>query len=219
MRSLPLRGVRDALIVAPHPDDEAIGAFGLIRTLRRHGARVRIAVIADGAASHPRSVRWPRARLVAERRRETRRAMRPLGVTARNIRFLGLPDGNVGDASVQRWIGLRRAIRSVRPAGLLILPDRADAHPDHRTVARIAAEIAAPGVRRFSYIVWPGRPRGARPTHGLALGQSRTAKRAAILRYRTQTGDIVDDPGGFAIAPHELRGFARPIELYRELRR
>ncbi|WP_443029636.1 PIG-L deacetylase family protein, partial [Sphingomonas sp. TX0522] len=37
-------------MIAPHPDDEVIGAAGLIARLRRHGARVRVAVVTDGAA-------------------------------------------------------------------------------------------------------------------------------------------------------------------------
>lgn len=219
MKPLRLHRARDALVVAPHPDDEAIGAYGLIRTLRRRGVRVRIVVVADGAASHLGSMRWPGARLVAERRRETRRAMRTIGVAVRDVRFLGLADGSVAASPASRWTGLRRAIASLRRGGLLILPDAADAHPDHRAVAGIAARIATPGSRRLSYRVWPGRRRGARAGHGLALAGMRMAKRAAILRYRTQTGRITDDPSGFAIAAHELRAFARPIELYRNVSR
>ncbi len=215
-----MRGCRDALIVAPHPDDEAIGAYGLIRTLRRRGARVRVVVVADGAASHPGSPRWPRSRLIAERRRETCRAMRRIGVTARDVAFLGLPDGAVADRAGSGWTALRRAIGSVGQGGTLVLPDDTDAHPDHRAVARVAAGIASPGLRRLSYVVWQDRGHGrARPTHGLAITATRLEKRAAILRYRTQCGHIRDDPAGFAIAPHELRAFSRPIERYRRLRR
>ena len=40
---LDLSRVRHAVIVAPHPDDEAIGAFGLIHRLRRRGVRTYLA--------------------------------------------------------------------------------------------------------------------------------------------------------------------------------
>lgn len=215
---LPRHGA--TLVIAPHPDDEAIGAYGLIATLARRGARVRIVVIADGAASHPASIAWPRRRLIAERRRETRRAMRRIGVPAGDIRFLGLPDGRLSAAGAAHRASLSRAIRSVRALALLVLPEAADAHPDHRAVAAIAARVATPGARRLAYAVWPARRRGGGGAcHGLALGAGRAAKRAAILGYRTQTGGITDDPQGFAIARHELAGFARPIELYREIGR
>ena len=92
MRALP-SGLRDVLVVAPHPDDEAIGAFGLMSALRRRGARLWVLVVSDGGASHPGSTAWPPARLVPERRRETRRAMATLGIPPSRVRFLGLPDG------------------------------------------------------------------------------------------------------------------------------
>lgn len=39
-------------------------------------------------------------------------------------------------------------------------------------------------------------------------------KRRAIARYRTQTGGITDDPGGFAISRAQLLAFARPFETF-----
>lgn len=219
MKPLDLNIRRPALIVAPHPDDETIAAYGLITRLRRSGVRVRVVVVSDGAASHRGSKIWPERRLVAERRRETRAVLRRIGVTAADICFLGLPDGHLGLNGAHCAV-LARALRSIRRPGLVALPDWADAHPDHRAVAPLAEHIATPGTRRLSYLVWPdeGLPQRC-PTHGLTLGTARAAKRGAILRYRTQTGAIADDPQGFAIARHELARFARPIELYREARR
>jgi LmbE family N-acetylglucosaminyl deacetylase len=88
-----LEHVRRVLVVAPHPDDEAIGAWGLMDWLRARGAHIAVLVVSDGAASHPGSPSWPTARLVAERRRETLRALRRLGVVPPDIAFLGLADG------------------------------------------------------------------------------------------------------------------------------
>lgn len=217
MKTLDITGTRSALIVAPHPDDEAIGAYRLIERLRRRGARVRVVVVADGAASHPGSAAWPARRLVAERRRETRRVLRRIGVCAGAIRFLGLPDGAIDD---MHRAPLARAIRAGARPGLIALPDPSDAHEDHRAVAQIVRGVATPGTRRLHYLVWPDRAL-VRPmaTHGLPLGGARAAKRGAIRRYRTQMGAVVDDPAGFAISRRELAAFTRPIELYREARR
>ena len=209
MKRLTLRGVRRALVVAPHPDDEAIGAWGVIGALRRRGVAVRVVVAADGAASHSASARWPRRRLVAERRRETLAAMRGVGVAAGAVRFLGLPDGRLSS------VGCRAVTRAVASAGadLILLPSADDAHPDHRAVAQAADRARTPGARRLAYLVWGRRGPGAVWAHPVDAG----AKRAAVRRYRTQTGAIRDDPGGFAIARHELRGFCRPVELFRRL--
>jgi LmbE family N-acetylglucosaminyl deacetylase len=218
MKTPRLRGLRGALIVAPHPDDETIAAHGLIRALKREGIRTRILVVADGAASHPASVRWPKARLVAERRRETRRAMRQIGVPAGDVRFLGLPDGQLASHGASGGRALWRAIKALGRGGLIVLPDASDAHPDHRAVARLAARARSPGTRRMAYLVWPDRTRPtARSTHGVPLGAARVAKRAAIGGYRTQMGAITDDPRGFAISRAELAAFTRPVERFSEL--
>lgn len=170
---------RQVLVIAPHPDDEAIGAYGLIRAAKRRGARVRVVVVADGAASHPNSARWPVRRLVAERRRETRRAMRRLRVCAGEIAFLDLPDGGLPQVDASGAARLARAIRRAR-CDLLVSPVADDAHADHRAVAAIVARTATPGARRLHYLVWPDRTRARGPVEGLALGQTRLAKRQAI---------------------------------------
>lgn len=213
MRLLPGR-VRTAIVVAPHPDDEVIGAAGLIAALRRRGATVTVLVVSDGAASHPGSLRWPRRRLIAARRHESRRALRRLDVGARNLRFLDLPDGRLHSAACVRAIG--RAVRQIGTPRLLVGPAGDDAHPDHRAVAAALSRLR-PVVRRLSYRVWPARrARGAIP---LPVAGGAAWKRSLIRCYATQNGAIRDDPAGFAIARHELDAFAHPIERYGAERR
>ncbi len=214
MRRLRIGRPGPALIVAPHPDDETIGAFGLIRALRRRGIAVRVIVVSDGAASHPASPRWPRRRLVAERRRETRRAMSRAGVAAGAIRFLGLPDGALPEAGCA---ALAAAVARIRRLGLTVGPCRDDAHPDHCAVAAALDRMPARG-RRLSYRVWSDRPRRAGRGQALPLGTV-AAKRSAIRAYRSQCGAITDDPAGFAFSTRELAGFSHPVERFREERR
>ncbi|MDO7842880.1 PIG-L family deacetylase [Sphingomonas sp. CA1-15] len=214
---MSLVGIRSALIVAPHPDDETIGAHGLIRALKRQGARIHLVVATDGAGSHPGSSRWPRRRLVAERKRETLSAMRTVGVKAEDVRFLGFPDGRLSELSVKLRRTLRREIATIRKCNLIVIPARDDDHPDHRAVA---AAIPSSGTRTLHYLVWPHRKiRSGRASHGLRLGLGTALKRGAIRRYRTQMGGITDDPNGFAISRKELTAFARPVEHFREAQR
>lgn len=216
MKPLSLARVRTALIVAPHPDDEAIGAYGVIRALTARGARVTVAIVTDGAGSHPGSVRWPRGRLVAARRRETRSAMHRIGVRAARVVFLDLPDGGLTAMSGQLHRALGPLIRRCRDLDLLVGPARDDDHPDHRA---IAAGLPQTRARRLEYLVWPNRQsRSARATHALRLATLAAAKRGAIGRYRTQTGTITDDPNGFAMSRHERARFAQPVERFRERR-
>ncbi len=207
---------RTALIVAPHPDDETIGAFGLIRRLRAIGTTIRVIVVTDGAGSHRASPRWPRDRLVRERRRETLRAMRRLGIGHGAVRFLGLPDGDLPDLADECH---RRLGRAIRPgADLIVGPAAADDHADHRVVAKALGRIRLPGGRRMAYQVWPIRIHAAR-SRILGLDQrARMAKRRTIAAYRTQAGLINDDADGFAIDHRQLAAFTGPREYYREIR-
>lgn len=212
-----LAGVRRAVIVAPHPDDEVIGAAALIDALRERGCDVRVIVVSDGAASHPASRQWPRRRLVAARRQESLRALRRLTVLPGKVRFLGLPDGALGTREGLCRRALHAMLARVR-ADLVVGPATDDAHPDHQAVAA-ALRQWQPGVRRLSYKVWPPRRRVSGCGLRIVSRAGASVKRSLIRLHRTQLGAITDDPNGFAIAPHELAAFAHPIEFFVKERR
>ncbi len=203
---------RSLLVVAPHPDDEAIAAHALIARLARRGVRIAILVVSDGAASHPGSARWPYGRLVRERQCETRRAMQWIGVRAGAITFLGLPDGRLSEHAAEVRCAMTQAVRRLPAPVLALSPLPTDAHPDHRVVAAGARRL--PGVSWWRYPVWPAGQRwpGAR---ALPLTvQERLAKRHAIRSYRTQAGRITDDPNGFAMSRQQIAAFSRPQEVF-----
>ena len=215
---LRLAGVRRAIVVAPHPDDEIIGAAGLIAALKRRGAAVQVIVVSDGGASHPGSRRWPARRLIAARRAESVRALRRLTVLPRDVTFLALPDGALPAHQTACRRRLRRAIRQRGAPDLLVAPTVSDAHPDHRAVAA-ALHGAAGRYRSLGYQIWPPRRHGGGRTRTIVMPGGAAAKRALIRLHRTQLGAITDDPRGFAIARHELAVFAHPIERFTEARR
>ncbi|MDZ7280413.1 PIG-L family deacetylase [Sphingomonas sanguinis] len=212
---LPLKAVRRAIVVAPHPDDEIIGAAGVIQALRRQGSLVRVIVVSNGAASHPNSGAWPPERLIAARRRESLLALRRLGVTRDHVTFLGLPDGGLSACAVLCRQRLSRAIRQCRDLDMIVGPAMTDAHPDHRAVAAALRDTRFAG-RRMTYQVWP--PQRARVARGrtITLAGGAAAKRSLIRMHRTQLGAITDDPHGFAVARHELAVFAHPVEQFVE---
>jgi LmbE family N-acetylglucosaminyl deacetylase len=209
---LRLGSPRTAMVIAPHPDDEAIGAAKLIRLLRQRGTQVWVVVVSDGSASHPGSRRWPRAKLVDERRRESRRALRRLGVCAGHIRFLGLPDGALSLPEARCTRAVRREIGRRRALDLLVGPAANDHHPDHRAVA--SAMDATRAARRLAYRIWPAGGRTRTRALRLSSGAATVSKRSLIRCYRTQCGAISDDPAGFSIARHELDAFAHPLEWF-----
>jgi LmbE family N-acetylglucosaminyl deacetylase len=93
------------VVVAPHPDDETLGAAGLIQRVLTRGGAVRVVLVTAGdgyveAVVHETGRPRPRpAEYVAygERRlREARRALRELGGDAiRAEHLLGFPDGGI----------------------------------------------------------------------------------------------------------------------------
>lgn len=90
------------LVIAPHPDDETLGAGGLVqRVLARGGsARVALVTVGDGyleaVAAETGRARPPASDFIAygERRlREARAAVRELGGDRVRLHVLGFPDG------------------------------------------------------------------------------------------------------------------------------
>lgn len=214
MRRHPL-AARRVLVVAPHPDDEAIGAWGLMHRLARAGARLEVLVVSDGAASHPGSLRWPPRRLVGERRRETLRAMATLAIPPSRVRFLGLPDGQLEAQPARVRGAVAAALRRCVWPDLLVGPIADDAHGDHRAVALAIARVPRAGECRLGYQVWPhgGGRSGARWQVALD-GAGLRAKRRVVRSYRTQMGRITDAEAGFAMTARHLRDFVRPAERF-----
>lgn len=101
--SAPERGDR-VLVVAPHPDDEALGCGGLIQQAAAAGARVEVAVMTSGDASElsvllgERELPWKPENLIKlgrSREQESLRALRHLGLSSRQVHFLGFPNAGL----------------------------------------------------------------------------------------------------------------------------
>lgn len=92
------------LVIAPHPDDESLGAAGLIRHVIAVGGSVQVVLVTSGdafpegvaIATHKRTPRAGDYRAYGKtRENETLAAMARLGVDRSQVRFLGFPDGGL----------------------------------------------------------------------------------------------------------------------------
>lgn len=209
------RPLRRAIIVSPHPDDETIGAFGLIRHLIRARVQVGVVIVTDGSASHPASTAWSPARLRQARQEESLAAMRLAGLSKGAVRFLEYPDGGLAGLTPGRSRQLVRDLSAGFRPDLVVRPSSKDTHPDHRAVARACRNAFPPGVHQITYQVWPAGRRAPR-SRVLFLGADMALKRAALRLYRTQTGGIPDDPLGFCIDRALMRAFTGPAEYFGE---
>ena len=211
---------RRLVVVAPHPDDEVLGAGGLLQCMDRVGVETVVVAVTDGEASHP-AAGAQGYDLPTLRATEARIALERLGCGAARIQRLGLPDGAVTHQVPELTDTLSRLLR---PDDLCLTPWRSDGHPDHEATG--SATIAA--ARRMctpflEYLVWtwhwttPGS--GCIPwsqCRRLDLGRRQTArKRWATYAYASQVRPRGDGAGPI-LADSVLRRFWRPFEVFIE---
>jgi LmbE family N-acetylglucosaminyl deacetylase len=209
------------LVVAAHPDDETLGAGGLIALAGACGADVRVLIVSDGAASHPQSPTHRPGQLAAIRHAEALAAVAALAPAA-EVQFLDLADGGLSAAT--------EAIRSAVGVGLdgcthVVSPWLGDRHPDHQACAsavRCALE-ERPTIAHWQYPIWAWH--WADPTgHDLPwpdLGRlplsiaARAAKRAGLACYASQHQALSAAPGDEAVlGPDFLAHFDRDAESF-----
>jgi LmbE family N-acetylglucosaminyl deacetylase len=190
------------VLVAPHPDDEVLGAGATAAALGARGARVHIVAVTDGEASHPGRAEELRGMRASERTA----ALARLGLSTAKVHRLHQPDGGVHAAA------LAEQLRPLVTDGDVVLaPWRYDGHPDHDACGEAVALL--PG-RHWSYLVWAwhwARPadlpweRALRvPLNPAALN----AKRTAVAAFDSQL--VGDSP---ILPAHVLDRLLRPDEV------
>ena len=174
-------------ILAPHPDDEVLGAAGLMVWAAQHEVPVTIVAITDGEASHGPSSPEQHAGLVETRSGERERALGRLGVRPAAIARLGFPDGDVDTHADQ----LAQALAELVPPGATVVaPAPSDTHPDHGATWRASCHAAQPDQTLLGMAIWT-RVCIARPptgAHVLLLDPvTLRRKREAVSCFASQT--------------------------------
>jgi LmbE family N-acetylglucosaminyl deacetylase len=207
-----LSGLASAVVVAAHPDDEVLGAGGLISILAASGARLRLVAITDGESSH--RGRTDPVALARRRTAETTAALRALGAGAAEEVRLGLPDSGLADREDEL-----AAVLAPLTAGfdVCLAPWDRDMHPDHETAGR-AARRAAPQVLCYPVWMWhwayPADPRVPwdRMLRVPLPPRVTARKRAAIDCFASQTEDRGDGLGP-VLPTAMLAHFTRTMEV------
>jgi LmbE family N-acetylglucosaminyl deacetylase len=207
-----------ALVVAPHPDDEVLGAGGTLVELRTRGSLISVLALTDGEASHPNATVEP-SELGRLRVAETRYAILEL-LDSCPIDRLELPDGRLAhhEEAICAELVARLGVGTWCIAPLL-----RDGHPDHEAAARAAAHACQiSGARLVEYPIWmwhwsvPGDPRvpWSRARRVPLNPDARRRKQRAIGAFTSQIAPLSDDRGSEAILPPEiLERFRRPTEV------
>lgn len=217
---LALDGVRRVVVVAAHPDDESLGAGGLIATAFERGLEVDLVLLTAGELSHPASPTHTRERLGRRRLDEARVALHAVAPGAATTRMA------LGDGTVTEWesdVSARLVDLIGDGAGTLVAaPWRRDGHPDHEATGEACAMAAAStGARLVEVPVWGwhwSRPGDARMPwqHAFRLPLSDEAvrrKRAAVQAFTSQLRRDVSTGSGPVLRASTVQRAARPYEV------
>ena len=222
------------VVIAPHPDDEALGCGGLLALLRQAGQHTAAVLVSDGTMSHPASLMFSPPARQAVREGEFRHVLAILGADTYEPLLLALPDSRVPATTAEpgftEAVARLQAFLTQQAAATVLVPWRRDPHPDHRATSQLVQEALA-GLphppRRLEYVVWAWEraapedlPTSADSVRGFRLDIEAVSalKQRAIAAHRSQVapGVFTDDAGGFLLSEEMLAHFAEPYEVFME---
>jgi LmbE family N-acetylglucosaminyl deacetylase len=142
----------NVLVIAPHPDDEAIGCGGTIALHADHGDRVAAVFLTSGELG---LAHLPPAEAWRVREAEAARAAAVLGIAATT--FLRQPDWYLGDGVFAAAEALAQVLDRHAP-DVIYLPHPHEWHPDHQAAlpvlrAALANHAGAPPAL-WAYEIW-----------------------------------------------------------------
>ena len=206
--ALSLDGIDRLVVLAAHPDDETLGAGGLIAYAARLGRTVDIVCATDGEGSHPYSPTHTPEELARIRGEEARLAAEVLG--ADRVQRLELTDGDVESSQELLTQHLVETVGDGRGT-VIVAPWRRDGHPDHEAAGHAAAAAARrTGADLWEYPVWFwhwGAPDQAPwlSLHPFELDEEALgAKRRAIRAHASQVAPLSTLEGDETLLTEEM---------------
>ena len=159
------------VVVAPHPDDEVLGAGGV---LLKHPGQADVFVVSDGSLGNPAV---GSEEMAARRRAELERTMRLVRPAA--FHWLGFPDARLAEhPECADAIDFTRYSKA-------FLPWTDSLHPDHRALARFClARIAKQGAACEAFLYELQAPFRC-PTHFFDITDVVERKRELISCYES----------------------------------
>jgi LmbE family N-acetylglucosaminyl deacetylase len=125
---------RGVLVVVAHPDDETLGAGGILHLASDRGLPVRVVVATDGSPTGDRIV-------AHTRRAELRDALALLAPDA-ELLVWDYPDARTGEHRDALRADIAAMLAQTPGDWLVIAPWPGDGHHDHRVIGELVAELA-----------------------------------------------------------------------------
>jgi len=200
----------NVLVVAPHPDDEAIGCGGILCLHTLSGDRVAAVFLTSGEfalSDLAREKAW------AIREKEAEESARILGIA--DVTFLRRPDHCLGDRTEETAAALRSVLDRQRPQ-LIYLPHASDAHSDHRACLPIVFKaLSGSAISRpelTAYEVWTPL---SEFDDAVDISQTIERKLQAVRAHRSQMNQIPYDQAVAAL--NEYRGIMTRVGRHAEV--
>lgn len=176
------------LVIAPHPDDETLGAGALIAQTAREGRLAGIVYLTDGSGSHPVAG----GALTRIRRREASLAIRRLTGNAIAPIHLDWRDASPYAPGKRGFEISCRALVAVchaRRVDVLAVTASHEPHCDHSAAAQLAQAVRSAARRRLrlvEYLVWGDEPVMASMSRVATAPMAQGIRRRALLAHRSQ---------------------------------
>ena len=213
-----ITGNENVLVLAPGPIEESLACGGLVAASCKRGRPPFVMVLGDGTSSHPGSRDYPPDRLARLHDRETREAVRRLGLPSGRLLMAGLYDALIPEAgpafdAVVRGVTL---VMWARDCNVICAPGLQAASPGARATHRIAAAVSASS--GVGLLMWASADEEVALADAeawrLDITPELPAKRAAVTAHASRLGGVVtDDPepdASYANAATSLR----PYEIF-----
>lgn len=198
------------VVVAPHPDDETLGAGGLIANLCRQNIALTVVAVSDGENAYA-----DRQELGKVREGEQNEALVRLGVDRKNVHRLRLPDKEL--AAWQE--SLEKSLSALISPGMhIVAPWPKDFHPDHEACGRAAERVASKyGLQLTFYLFWtwhrgvPGMLNGSRL---VSLHLTKEDRRTKLYALEAHISQFEHADGAPILSPELLLPAEREFEVY-----
>ncbi len=221
MDSIVVSDYQRLVVVAAHPDDESLGAGGLLATADLAGLDIMVVVATLGEASHPESPTHRPADLARIRRAEVFDAIGALAPAA-TVQLLGMPDGQLSE----HISALASRIRQLPldSETIIATPWLHDGHPDHAAAAQAvldATNETTTTVLQYPIWLWHwGNPSADLPSGLVAVPLTPAAleaKKTAMLAHHSQLAPLSAAVGDEAIVPPGFAAhFERDFEVFEQ---
>jgi LmbE family N-acetylglucosaminyl deacetylase len=210
---LPLAGHHSLLVLAPHCDDEALGAAGLILAAERLGMDVHVVIATNGDGSLSSTVRKGARslhhtefiRMGLVRQQESLHALQRLGVPAEHVYFLGYPDRGLSALWTDYWSRSKPYRATFNGATRSPYPNTYNPQAVYAGEDLLADLVSILRTSRPDIVVYP-HPNDAHPDHWSLGAFTRLA--LALLWH----DDATYTPDAYAYLVHRA-GFPAPKGL------